>query len=344
MTSRCGIVLLEGPDGSGKTTLARTLAERHGARVLHATRYLPHRMWLRHVAYLRYACKLAQDHLVVLDRGWISECVYGAVFRGGARFPHSARALDRVLLRHRALHVLCLPRDHSVVVKNHAERAAKGGELYGTILDVAARYEDLYSGSIVRPIDGDYVEQLSARGGVFARHDWVRYDLTRWPPSQLHQFASHLVRELEHLRTPVLAQDARLLDHAYPNLVGSHQTAKFLLVGEELGDKGRSGMPWPFCANDQSPEYLNRALSKIGFDETRAIWTNARTPDQWLPRLREWSQHYRPELIPVALGRVAERYLKNAGFKNVHHVRHPQHARRFDHHGQYHEELRGVLS
>jgi hypothetical protein len=336
-----GIIVLEGPDGGGKTTLAATFGELYGARVLHATRYLPHRMWLRHVAYLRYACKLAQDRLVVLDRGWISECVYGATFRGGARFPHSARALDRVLLRHAAIHVMCLPRDLEVVVQNHARRAAGGGELFKTVREVAVRYEDLWSGSVVRPVTGDYVEQLSARGGVAQRGDWFRYDYTR---DDREQFARSMIRELRVQREPCDDQDPRLLDHAYPNLVGCHQSARLLLVGEELGDRGRSGMPWPFCANDQSPEYLNRALSRIGFDETEAIWTNARTPDQWLPRLRTWSARYRPELVPVALGRVAERYLKNAGFEGIRHVRHPQHARRFDHHGQYHEELREVLT
>jgi hypothetical protein len=335
-----GIILLEGPDGSGKSTLARTLAERHGARVLHATRYLPHRMWLRHVAYLRYACRLAQSQLVVLDRGWISECVYGATFRGGARFPHSARAFDRVLMRHLCVNVMCLPQNHAVVLDNHASRAARGGELYGDVREVATRYEDLWSGSIVRPVSGDYVEQLSARGGVARRADWLRYDYTR---NDVAKLADALAAVLKHQRRLADAQDPRLLDHAYPNLIGCHRRARLLVVGEELGDQGRSGMPWPFCANDQSPEYLNRALSRIGFDETEAIWTNARTPDQWLPRLRAWSERHRPSLVPVALGRVAERYLRNAGFRDIRYVRHPQHARRFDHHGSYHEELREVL-
>ena len=95
-----GIVVLEGANAAGKTTLARHLVERYGARYLHSR---PTRdPWRRHVAMLRRAVALSERHLVVLDRHWLSEQVYGRVF-GSPAYDLGARCLDRVLRRYGAL-------------------------------------------------------------------------------------------------------------------------------------------------------------------------------------------------------------------------------------------------
>jgi hypothetical protein len=102
-----GIVVLEGADASGKTTLARHLVDRYGARYLHSTRR--REVWRWHLGALRWAVRESASRLVVLDRLWLSEQVYGQVFRGGPAYDLGARCLDRVLLRYGAVTVLCVP-------------------------------------------------------------------------------------------------------------------------------------------------------------------------------------------------------------------------------------------
>jgi len=77
------IYILEGPDGTGKTTLANEIAETKKTSVLHS--YFD-RSWdiKQHHKDMFAAAKLAsQWRPVVLDRWAPSEFVYGTVFRGG---------------------------------------------------------------------------------------------------------------------------------------------------------------------------------------------------------------------------------------------------------------------
>lgn len=79
------IVILEGIDGSGKTTLAAKLAKALQAFHVHHGTYRgtkPTQLVDVYRASLRPA--LLGYAPVVLDRAWYSEPIYGAVFRNGA--------------------------------------------------------------------------------------------------------------------------------------------------------------------------------------------------------------------------------------------------------------------
>lgn len=95
------ITILEGPDGSGKTTLGKALADKRGVTI--------------HFGLL---AKLFQNYLqatsfcddVFCDRFYFSERVYGPVIRGVDAFPLShERMLERVLFSKQAVVILCLP-------------------------------------------------------------------------------------------------------------------------------------------------------------------------------------------------------------------------------------------
>lgn len=69
------IVIFEGPDGSGKTTLAREVADKTGATYIHAQ--APERHPL-----VEYTAPLDPNEDYVLDRWHWGEMVYGPLFRG----------------------------------------------------------------------------------------------------------------------------------------------------------------------------------------------------------------------------------------------------------------------
>src|ERR1041385_7985183 len=119
-----GIVVIEGADASGKTTLASVLVDRYGASYLHST--VRKEIWRWHVGALRLAVRRSRDQLVVLDRLWLSELVYGSVFRGGPAYDVGARCLDRVLRRFGAVTVLCAPRDLEAQEKRWRDGRAAG--------------------------------------------------------------------------------------------------------------------------------------------------------------------------------------------------------------------------
>lgn len=78
--ARHEVIVLEGCDGAGKTTLATKLAHHHGYQHLHATR-TPDGVDLAE----RYRTILAMPGRIVLDRCFISELVYGPLLHGRSR-------------------------------------------------------------------------------------------------------------------------------------------------------------------------------------------------------------------------------------------------------------------
>lgn len=90
--SRYQVIVLEGCDGSGKTTLANVLANRHGYAVVHSGR-TPDDVDL----VARYRSILTVPGKMVLDRSFISELVYGPLQYGRSRLT-TADAAQLALL------------------------------------------------------------------------------------------------------------------------------------------------------------------------------------------------------------------------------------------------------
>lgn len=80
LAERYPVIVLEGCDGTGKTTRAAELANRHGYSVVHSARADdPDGLADAYRAVLRQPGKLA------LDRSFVSELVYGPLRDGGSR-------------------------------------------------------------------------------------------------------------------------------------------------------------------------------------------------------------------------------------------------------------------
>ena len=74
------VIVIDGCDGTGKTTLAQALHEQHGHAVIHSGRTPDG----TDVAS-RYQQLLRAQGRIVLDRSFISELVYGPLFHGRSR-------------------------------------------------------------------------------------------------------------------------------------------------------------------------------------------------------------------------------------------------------------------
>jgi thymidylate kinase len=81
------VIVLDGCDGTGKTTLARALRDQHGHTVIHSGR-TPDGTDLAD----RYRQLLATPGPVVLDRSFISELVYGPLYHGRSRITQETAA------------------------------------------------------------------------------------------------------------------------------------------------------------------------------------------------------------------------------------------------------------
>ena len=112
------IVIFEGPDGVGKTTLIKHIKEQYGkdAYYMHLRVHKDMKLW--HTASARLAISKKQDgKLVLLDRHWPSEQFYSHIYREGPSYD--PEEIYRRLKLEGALYVWCLPSDIEQVKQNH---------------------------------------------------------------------------------------------------------------------------------------------------------------------------------------------------------------------------------
>ena len=113
MTSKKKLTIFEGPDGAGKSFAVSKLAAATGAIVTHHGPYPG--MGIRELTYM-YTSSMGPaargESDVILDRCWISEPIYGAVFRGtpGGRLSEATVEVLECIAKFAEVRVvLCLP-------------------------------------------------------------------------------------------------------------------------------------------------------------------------------------------------------------------------------------------
>lgn len=113
------IIICEGADASGKSTLAKAIAEKWGGVYWHMT--WNKKLGLAFEDYMMEAYRNAIENMrlgkiVVFDRFWISDLVYGTHFRGGPDFDHTELKMELLTLK--TLYIGCRALDP---VKSHRD-------------------------------------------------------------------------------------------------------------------------------------------------------------------------------------------------------------------------------
>lgn len=127
-------LVVEGPDCTGKTTLAKYLARELKAAYFHSSARgslkLAQYDYLRNVLDNVNNCKLLSDLPVVLDRHWPSEECYAPVLRPSGRFVYNGNTVQVAnpvptgeffaqLEKLNAVYIFCLASDPEEAIKRH---------------------------------------------------------------------------------------------------------------------------------------------------------------------------------------------------------------------------------
>lgn len=100
------IYLLEGPDASGKTTLANDEFLKRGFSMIHNGVFpSPEKAYL---AYLMQTGRMTKESSVVIDRMHLSERIYGQIYHGEWMPDKMYWEIDKALERLDATLILCL--------------------------------------------------------------------------------------------------------------------------------------------------------------------------------------------------------------------------------------------
>lgn len=328
-----GIVIVEGCDGTGKTTVAKFLCKKFNGHYIHNTYRWPTKMPLYHTAALHRAIKLAEEKLVVIDRLWMSEAIYAAVYRGGSPWPQMGRIIDRIVMKHAGIYILCrLPTDHA---KRFAELKQQRQEMYDDVTEVGIRFNDLMWGHHKLPPGPNYVDQLSVEGFT-KRRDSLIYNLEE-DGEDMDNFADILE---DMLLTRQTYQWAPGLLAKEQNFAGYAKHAKYLFIGDQTNPKMRA-INWPFYDFGHSSGFLADVLHELSFDESQAMWVNANGPNGGM-NIREILNEY--DVRPIVFGNAAMDTMQWINRSQAARLcMHPAYAMRFNKQDEFKQQLRSHL-
>lgn len=128
-------IIIEGPDGAGKSTLAKSLADRLDMNILKMTanggQSVP-----------EYLQKLACDG-VIIDRCWVSEQVYSDLFGREPRIGHDDAEALTELCEHMGIPIIVLLPQLHIVIGRLNERGDEYADVVcPNIVEIYKRYQE----------------------------------------------------------------------------------------------------------------------------------------------------------------------------------------------------------
>lgn len=138
-------ILLEGPDGSGKTTLAKILCEAFKMEYLHFKHESDDNYYLGLIYSTEDYIK-ESTHNILVDRYIPSEIVYGNVLRSKSRIGIKDKEVSNMVKMFDRI-IFCLPSDKDLYLRTFKDCLKSREEMVKDVKlmeDILSRYQDLY--------------------------------------------------------------------------------------------------------------------------------------------------------------------------------------------------------
>jgi len=103
-------IILEGADGTGKTTLAKKLQEMFNWNYVHCSYNKDWDMpaYFTKKIYRAYLLMRKTGLPTIIDRLWISELIYAEIYREGSKWPAIGTIFDKILKSMGCLYIFCI--------------------------------------------------------------------------------------------------------------------------------------------------------------------------------------------------------------------------------------------
>ncbi len=298
------IILLEGPDGTGKTTLAHDLAEKHGLEYLHFD--IPDKPPLDYW----FETLINVNKPMVIDRLHLSEDAYGPVFRDGSALTDNDRwVMEGWLWARKCGLVMCLTTWENMAANQLLVKGKYHGENQKLVVK---NYEEL-------------IQQTTLPMVIY---DYTVYD--GFVPSQNHVFSMGLtgfVSDGKRSFIDDINDSEGTVDWIDPGL-GTLRPITWL-VGDQPNPNGTQlpASPQVVFHNCVSGTYLQEIIGKLGWTWNTFHLSNARDLEGKPYDLQTKFMNLDCPVV-VALGFEAADELTRQGIPHGR-VSHPQYWKRF---------------
>ena len=273
------ILVLEGADCSGKTTLAKAILSHGDIAYLHLSYRYPTAMFQYQLAAVMRAVKEARHRPVVIDRLWMSEAVYAKVYRGGSPWPEMGRMLDRILQRYGALYIMCVRDDTEEHLRHFAETAKLRHEMYSDISGVVSEYHSLLNGLLDSYLDSrDGYYNLLCYNGVKDRDDVIVYDMEDYTTeSSINDFA-RLALSYQNLFSYYGEVVNDIQSSKSKRFAGNFRRSKVLFIGS--APTRYRDCHYPFVSNNDDSVMFAKVLTELGIHESTISFADPRTDEE----------------------------------------------------------------
>lgn len=153
------LIILEGPDHSGKSKLAFHLIEKYGFNYYHCGVKPDIMQYHLKVLDMAYKDINLYNSNFVIDRLHLSEFVYGNVFRKGPKYNYLQLEKDIKDKFPNYKLIICLP-PKDIVVNGHQQRLSKNNEMFNTVDKVYDYYNSIVTHKTVDFYLYDFTKDL----------------------------------------------------------------------------------------------------------------------------------------------------------------------------------------
>lgn len=271
MNKPAGIIILDGPDGSGKTTLADYYIKQYGARYIHLTYRWVNNMFEYNTAAVDYAARLAaQGELVIIDRLWMSEIVYDLAFRSKHKNPGLGRMIDRMVLKYSGIYVICLPVNTREYLSHFDRLKDSRLELFPTIEKAYNEYTKIWDNCVKE----------------------------KWPHAFRYDFMDGNMEQDAEMYLEYMLQrraESPSWQLTEKQFSGSIEHGEILFLDAEP-TKRKNGPTYPRHEYTEANVYLNGIFDMCGIPEHKLMWTDVTARHIWEPLLSMY------DVKPICLG------------------------------------------
>lgn len=132
------LYIIEGADGTGKSTLCNALMEATKGHLLHSTYQKDWFIMQYHNRIISAAVQLLEYQPVILDRWAVSEEVYANAFRGGADYKADDYMREALGYLDDVKFIYC---SNENAIENHKQNSKLRNEMFSDMSNVVNEYE-----------------------------------------------------------------------------------------------------------------------------------------------------------------------------------------------------------